>query len=143
MHFSPVVFPSLDWNILSNDVVKSVASYCPTSEEELITLGVLGEAKRKEYGERLIQAIKRFLAMKEISLEHIKSKRPVKRAKLGIQENSKPSASKKQSNEVIMIDDPDDEFDEFDTGIDFTAIDIPDASSTSILPAKKSHYFGK
>lgn len=123
-------------------MVKSIASYCPTSEEELITLGVLGEAKRKEYGERLIQAIQRFLGMKNISVEHIRSKRPVKRAKLGSTETSKPSAPKKQNNEVIMIDDQDDEFDEFDTGIDFDAIEIPDASSAS-KPAKKSHYFGK
>lgn len=108
----------------------------------MVTLGVLGEAKRKEYGERLIQKILRFLAMKDISVEYVRSKRPVKRAKVATKESSIPSAAKKQSKEVITIDDQDDEFDEFDTGIDFTAIEIPDASSTSI-PAKKSHYFGK
>lgn len=79
--------------------------------------------------------------MKNISVEHIRSKRPVKRAKLGSTETSKPSAPKKQNNEVITIDDQDDEFDEFDTGIDFDAIEIPDASSASNF--KKSHYFGK
>ena len=129
-----------DWNILSNDVVKSVAAYCPTSEEELITLGVLGEAKRKEYGDRLIKAILRFMKMHDIPVEYVLSKRPAKRAKLESKEDDKPAASKNEAKEVIMIDvdDGEDEFDEFDTGIDFNAIEIPDAD-----PAKKSLYFGK
>ena len=131
-----------DWNILSNDVVKSVASYCPTSEEELVTLGVLGEAKRKEYGPRLIRAIQRFLAKKEIPVEFVRSKRPVKRPKLEGKEINNPAAATNQSKEVITIDDQDDEFDEFDTGIDFDAIEIPDVSTASSV-AEKSHYFRK
>lgn len=107
----------------------------------MITLGLLGEAKRKEYGERLINAIQRFLKKNDISLEYVRSKRPVKRAKVDSKEDCKPAASKKNSNEVIMIDDDDDE-DEFDTGIDFAAIEMPDAPSASDS-AKKSHYFGK
>merc|ERR1711935_346728 len=103
----------------------------------------MGEAKMKEYGGRLATLIQRFLKKHAISVEYVRSKRPAKRAKLGAKESDhKPQASEKTGKEIIMIDDQDDEFDEFDTGIDFSAIQMPESSSTS-GSAKKSQYFGR
>eukprot|EP00980_Cylindrotheca_fusiformis_P018945 scaffold6331_cov195-Cylindrotheca_fusiformis.AAC.9 len=129
------------WNILSVDVIKSVAHFVPISLEELGALGVLGEAKMKEYGERLVKIVLSCLE-NELGLDkdYVKSKRPVKRPKTAERVPAAPTtATTNSSPDVIMIDD-NDEFDEFDTGIDFNAIEIPSGVAESNVPNKSPHF---
>jgi HRDC domain len=60
--------PATDWHIMKNEVIKMVASQCPTSLEELQAMGGLGEQKFQEYGERLIKNIQNFVQTE--NLEH-------------------------------------------------------------------------
>lgn len=123
-------------------MIKSVAHFVPTSLEELSALGVLGEAKLKEYGERLVKIVLRCLENElGLDVDFVKSKRPVKRAKVAARQGSGVTvvSKKKEGPDVIMIDD-NDEFDEFDTGIDFTAIEIPARIAGSSTKIKSRHF---
>jgi hypothetical protein len=76
-------FRSLDWNILSVGTIKSVAYFVPTSLEELVALGVLGEVKLKEYGERMVKIVISCLENElGLDVDFVKRKRQVKRAKV-------------------------------------------------------------
>jgi hypothetical protein len=121
----------LDWNIMSTDDIKIIADHVPTTVEELTALGVLGENKVAEYGDRIIDAVCRFVASKNLQ-EFVDQRRPLKRPKTAdsASSDSKPSAI------VIEIDD-DDEFDVPE--IDFSAISIP--GEVSSKSAGKSPYF--
>uniref|UniRef100_A0A7S2YF56 DNA 3'-5' helicase n=1 Tax=Entomoneis paludosa TaxID=265537 RepID=A0A7S2YF56_9STRA len=105
------------WNILSNDAMKNIASQTPTTIEELKAVGALGDAIVEEYGERIVKVVKTFVETNGLQ-EYIKE-RPAKRAKTD--DSSKAKGGKKKP--VIQID----EDDEFDNGIDFGVIEIPDS----------------
>jgi superfamily II DNA helicase RecQ len=119
------------WNILSNPAVKQVALSAPTTVEELRAMSVVGENVIKEYGDQLVRAVNRFI--EENNLESYVAQRPPKRLKTG------PSSSEKAGKETND--------DEFDSGIDFSAIEIPgetiDAapSGDSQSVARKSRFF--
>ena len=68
-----------DWNILSSNNIKNVASNAPTTVEELSALGVLGENIVQEYGERLVHFIKKFV--NDNKLQEYLIRRPLKRPK--------------------------------------------------------------
>jgi hypothetical protein len=138
----------VDWNILSTDVIRNIAASVPTSVEDLSESGVLGDQKLKEYGERLVKQIKKFV--EDNQLEDFLSKRPLKRAKIvsekhgpsstssGPKKKQESSTAKSKTNTTIVIELDDDDDDEFAADIDFSAIDLPSGSSSS---KAKSPYF--
>jgi len=122
------------WHILSDSVIKSIAAYAPTTEDELASMGLLGEQILTNYGPRLVRLIKHFIDTNNLS-EHLVN-RPVPKRKAETSSESKtpavavkPAASasragKPKARKVIQIDS--DDSDEFGGGdIDFDAIDIP------------------
>jgi hypothetical protein len=132
-----------------------VAYFVPISLEELSALGVLGEAKMKEYGQRLLRIVIACLENElGLDVDFVKRKRPVKRAKVPAKDTSgvPAGAQKRTSPDIIMIDDDgdevnicgniygDDDVDEFDTGIDFSAIKIPSHSAVSSAKNKSRHF---
>ena len=96
--------------------IKKIAWTVPTTNEELTGLGVLGENIIKEYGERLLRAIYNFVEKEEL-VELVSQKQPAKKVKVvasGAKLNTRPKAN-------VHVE----SFDEFDTDVDFSAIDIP------------------
>jgi hypothetical protein len=93
--------------------IKKIAWTVPTNNEELTSLGVLGENIIKEYGERLLRAINNFVE-KEGLTEIISQKKCSKKAKLNVEKEKIGSVSKVY---------PADEFDTDD--LDFSVIEIP------------------
>ncbi|KAL7568679.1 hypothetical protein ACA910_021677 [Epithemia clementina (nom. ined.)] len=115
------------WNILSNDAMKSIASQTPTTIEDLKAIGSLGENIVKEYGERIVRVVKTFVESHGLQ-EYLN--RPAKRAKTGI-------SHLKISNPNVKVDKEDDP-DEYDAGIDFEVIEIPDSGRSA---AENSKFF--
>ena len=99
----------------------------PTTEEELVALGVLGDQKVKEYGDRLLRQIKKFVEDNDL-FDSIPS-RPAKRVKASKQTTKKKSPPRKAPSakaskpSVVVVDDDDD--DEFNCDIDFNSIPMP------------------
>jgi hypothetical protein len=113
------------WNIMSNSAMKTVASQVPLTVEELQSIGVLGENIIKEYGERLVKVVSSFVEQK--GLGDCVSRRPCKRLKVDSTAGISATSSVAKSATVIELsDDPEDEF---DSGIDFTAIKLPDGKA--------------
>jgi len=52
---------------MSNKVIKTISAQCPTTLEELKTVDGLGEAKFREYGERLVKNIANFVETEDLS----------------------------------------------------------------------------
>ncbi len=127
------LFDFLDWHILTDQTIKSIAEFAPTTEDELASMGVMGEEKMKEYGGRLVRVIRQFVEAN--GLEDYVANRPGKRARdddtgsakvTAVVVRSTSSRSRagqpKAQKAIIEIDDDDDEF---ETDIDFANIDIP------------------
>jgi bloom syndrome protein len=117
------------WHILSNNSMKSIASQLPTTVEELKGMGELGENIVEVYGERLVRVVKAFVETKGLE-EYLKKKPPSKKHK--VTESSRNgtdgvvnNVAMNQSSIVHVLDD------EFDAGIDFAMIDLPDSSAGS------------
>ena len=91
---------------MTNKVIKTIASQCPTTLEELEAVDGLGQQKFKEYGERLIRAIAHFVQSENLEelVAKRKSSRPTKARKVTSQSNTASVASLKKDDE------PDDEF---------------------------------
>lgn len=112
---------------MKNEVIKMVASQCPTSLEELEAMDGLGEQKFKEYGERLIKNIQNFVQTENLE-PYLEKKRSAQASskKRKAEPPAQNSASSKvaraasggSSNEAVTeLDigcppkfDPDDEF---------------------------------
>jgi hypothetical protein len=94
--------------------IKKIAWTVPTSHEELVSLGVLGENIIKEYGERLLRAINNFVEKEGLS-EIISQKQSNKKAKIVSDESAKAGSMSKVY--------PADEFDMDD--LDFNVIEVP------------------
>eukprot|EP00547_Thalassionema_nitzschioides_P005472 CAMPEP_0194204474 /NCGR_PEP_ID=MMETSP0156-20130528/3983_1 /TAXON_ID=33649 /ORGANISM="Thalassionema nitzschioides, Strain L26-B" /LENGTH=1111 /DNA_ID=CAMNT_0038930501 /DNA_START=141 /DNA_END=3476 /DNA_ORIENTATION=+ len=92
------------WNIMKHESIRTIAGQVPTTVEELTSLGVLGENIIKEYGDRLLKQINNYIANENL-VDYLKKK---------------PGQPKK-----ARLSNNDDNFDEFDSGVDFGAIDIP------------------
>ena len=125
LHHFPLIH--LDWNILSGDQAKEIATKAPTNLEELAEC-MLPENFQKEYGDRLLKNINAYIESEK--LQSIVEKRRTK---------------KRKRDDVIVVD-------EFDDGIDYAAIELPvtqnsgdqsASSSGSKLKSKKSSYFPK
>ncbi len=70
----------IDWNILTGDNIKSIASAAPTTVPDLDALGILGEKKLEEYGSRIVKAINKYV--EDEGLEGCLVQRPAKRPKV-------------------------------------------------------------
>jgi ribonuclease D len=104
---------------MSNKAISSLSNQVPTTTGELASLGVLGENIIKEYGDRLLKNINAFLEQEKLKGEIEAQGRPIhKKGKWQAQQPQQQSQAPKKHNN----DFPDDEY---DCGIDFSAIDVP------------------
>ena len=119
---------------MSNNAMSSLAAKAPTSKEELHEMEILGENIEKEYGERLVKSIKSFI--QQNNLDHLIENRKSKRQKI---ESTPDSFTQNGETKVEIVDITD----EFDAGIDFSAIEIPETMSVSpqLRRTTKSTYF--
>ena len=88
----------------------------------------------KEYGERLVKNIKAYIDQENLQV-HIEKHKGRKRhlpSESASNSGSGPSAKKVMSKNVLPVQNDD----EFDIGIDFSSIEIPDAPMNN-----KSSYF--
>jgi hypothetical protein len=118
--------------------MKTIAAQVPMTIEELKALGLLGENIIKEYGERIVKVVSSYVAQE--NLEEYINRRPTKRAKLDSAGASSATAKKPA---VVVLDDSDESRDEFDDGIDYSAIEIPDLkpAAEATKHKKASPYF--
>ena len=137
----------IDWHIMTNKVIQTVAAQCPTTLEDLKAVDGLGEQKFKEYGGRLIRIINAFVEAENLQ-EHLdkkKSAQPARKRKASDpQSGSGTSAGTKapklkasSTNNLAAIDDDDD--DEFPLDFDLGDIVLPGDKPT--VDASKSNYF--
>lgn len=110
---------SLDWHILKPEEVKGIAAHAPTNLGELKSCQIIPDQKVEEYGQRIVKVVSFFVTSNNLQ-QHLQ-KRPSKRQRTA----KDPQAV---SNPAIEIDDDDD--DEFDESIDYSAIDL-DVSAKS------------
>lgn len=108
----------------------AIASQVPTTVDELFSISGLGENVIKEYGERLVKNINAFVELG--GLQEYLDKRPKKRPRTEAVKAGKKRAAP-TANSIIDVDAVDDEF---EAGIDYGSIAIPDATG------EKSPYFG-
>lgn len=124
---------------MSSETILAVASQVPTTVQELHSISGLSENLIKEYGERLVKNINAFIAQEGLQkyLDKLPAKRPRSDAPTGKKAGpaSKKRAAVPKGTDVINIDDDEDEF---DVGIDFSAIDVPSSKDAS---SSKSPYF--
>eukprot|EP00546_Thalassionema_frauenfeldii_P019421 CAMPEP_0178902928 /NCGR_PEP_ID=MMETSP0786-20121207/4877_1 /TAXON_ID=186022 /ORGANISM="Thalassionema frauenfeldii, Strain CCMP 1798" /LENGTH=1176 /DNA_ID=CAMNT_0020574249 /DNA_START=92 /DNA_END=3623 /DNA_ORIENTATION=+ len=92
------------WNIMKHESIRTIAGQVPTTVEELTSLGVLGENIIKEYGDRLLKQINNYVTNEKLQDFLKKKPGPPKKPRLSNGDNN---------------------YDEFDSGVDFGAIDIP------------------
>jgi hypothetical protein len=123
---------------MTNDAVKSVAAQVPMSVEELTAIGVLGENVIKVYGERLIESIQNFVKSEALE-DFVQKRRPAKRTKTAPLANASEVARAVDKPNVVVEIVSDD--DEFDSGIDFGAIDFSDVKQSSNAIKGGSRYF--
>lgn len=124
-----------------------ISTQVPTSIEELSELGILGENVVKEYGERLIKNINAFVDKAKLQ-KYIDKHRASAKTKKRPRVTGSSKSPQKASTAPIVVDMTDDEF---DNGIDFSAIELPSSSTTPTPTAlsqtnsgkahKKSAYF--
>ncbi|KAL7532408.1 hypothetical protein ACHAXR_004611 [Thalassiosira sp. AJA248-18] len=117
------------WNILSNPKIANVATQVPTTIEELSKCEI-PQMFQKQYGERLVKNINSYIEQEK--LQQYVENRPKKKQKTAVDE------SKPESNPILI--DSDNEFDEFDDGVDYSAIEIPASQKLdeSSRPAQNS-----
>ncbi len=127
------------WHIMNASAMATIASQVPLSIDELNDLAVLGENVVKEYGDRLIRNINAFVDQNNLQ-KYKKNKRP--RVENGektdqllptVTKVTFPPKSATTSSNMNTDDD-------FDDGIDFSSIEIPDSRTNA--SAKHSSYFG-
>jgi len=128
------------WNIMNQHAMVTIASQVPLSIDELNDLAVIGENVVKEYGDRLIKNINAFVEQNQLekyisgkSRKRQKGEEPKSTSATPKQSSFSVSKSPSQTNVDTSFDD------EFDVGIDFSQIDIPD----SRVNTKQSSYFKK
>lgn len=118
------------WNIMNQNAIATIAAHVPLSIDELNDLAVLGENVVKEYGHRLIKNINVFV--KQNDLEKYLGGKSRKRQKS--EESSNPITPQNAAPKMTST--------EFDTDIDFSAIELPDEVIPTTTP-KQSSYFKK
>lgn len=125
------------WNILSNNVMKAIASRVPLTIDELKEVGGLGENIIKEYGDRIVKVVASYIEQK--GLQDSVRNRPTKRRKVPSDvdvTNRVPPIGGSLASTGVEISDQDDEF---DAGIDYSAIELPGIGTEK--GSSKSPYF--
>ena len=111
---------------MNNAAMTIIAAQVPTSMEELSDLRILGENVINDYGERLVRNISSFVQQEK--LEKYLERRAAKRPKVGGGTSSAAAASSSTSTAgtaAKATNGVGKENEDFDAGIDFTAIDLP------------------
>ena len=125
---------------MNGETMTTLASQAPMTVEELHFIGGLGENVIKEYGERLVKNIKAFVQFENLH-EYI-AKRPKKRPRVEESTGKTKSVSSELKKHAVpkpaSIIELNEDDDEFDVGIDFNAIEIPNDKGSS---SSKSPYF--
>ena len=124
------------WNILSNNTMKAIASRLPLTIDELKEVGGLGENIIKEYGDRIMKIVASYITQN--GLQDSIGSRAAKRHKVQPESDSANHllcASNSLTSNGVDIFDQDDEF---DAGIDYSAIDLPGIGTAT---GSKSPYF--
>lgn len=125
------------WNIMGNQKMTNVATLVPVTIEELSDCE-LPQNVQKQYGERLIKSINAFIDQEKLH-QYIEN-RPKKKHKSVAEDN-------KMESKPILIDVPDSDEDEFDDGIDYSAIQIPthelDKQNPYTQPPERSNPYAK
>ena len=109
------------WNILSNDVMKTIAAEVPMSLSALTAIGCLGENILKVYGERIVKIVSSYVTQEGLE-HHVKTRDesqapPKKKSKVD---------SSTHATKVLDLDDDDDDDDfEFGIDIDLSKIESP------------------
>jgi bloom syndrome protein len=124
------------WNILSNNTMKAIASRRPRTIEELKDVGGLGENIISEYGDRIVKVVVSYINQNGLD----DMTRATKRPKIPSDSDStnQRTATNNLSSNIVEISDKDDEF---DAGIDFSTIELPEIGGTSTTGSSKSPYF--
>ena len=123
----------IDWNIMNNSAMTTIAAQVPTSMEELSDLGILGENVVNDYGERLVRNISSFVQQEK--LEKYLERRAAKRPKVA---GGTSAAAASSSTAGIAGKAPKGvgkENEDFDAGIDFSAIDLPTGNNAGAANA--------
>ena len=109
---------------MNNAAMTIIAAQVPTSMEELSDLRILGENVINDYGERLVRNISSFVQQEK--LEKYLERRAAKRPKVGGGTSSAAAASSSTAGTAgKATKGVGKENEDFDAGIDFTAIDLP------------------
>lgn len=109
---------------MNNAAMTTIAAQVPTSMEELSDLRILGENVINDYGERLVRNISSFVQQEK--LEKYLERRAAKRPKVGGGTSSAAAASSSTAGTAAKATKGvGKENEDFDAGIDFSAIDLP------------------
>ena len=121
------------WNILSNDVMKTIAAEVPMSLSALTAIGCLGENILKVYGERIVKIVASYIVQEGLE-QYVKSQDesqpPKKKSKVDLPANA--------TSVVDLKDDDDDDDAEFAVDIDFSKIESPIIDHTAAMAPPKS-----
>jgi bloom syndrome protein len=121
------------WNILSNDVMKTIAAEVPMTMSALTAIGCLGENILKVYGERIVKIVSSYVTQE--GLEHYVKNRDESRAPP--KKKSKVDSSTNAAKVVDLNDDVDDDDDgEFGIDIDLSMIESP--AEELVAPSARS-----
>ena len=140
------IHQKIDWHIMTNNVIQTVAAQCPTTLEELKAVDGLGVQKFKEYGERLIRIINAFVDAEGLE-EHLakkKSAQPARKRKASDPQSAAAAGAGAKAaklkpasqNNLAAINDANDEF-----PLDFDLGDIVLPGDKPTVHASKSNYF--
>lgn len=108
---------------MNNAAMTTIAAQVPTSMEELSDLRILGENVINDYGERLVRNISSFVQQEK--LEKYLERRAAKRPKVGGGTSAAAASSSTAGTAGKATKGVGKENEDFDAGIDFSAIDLP------------------
>jgi superfamily II DNA helicase RecQ len=131
------------WNILSNDVMKTIAAEVPMTMSALTAIGCLGENILKVYGERIVKIVSSYVTQE--GLEHYVKHRdesqapPKKKSKV----DSSTNAIKVVDLNIDNDDDDDEDDDaEFGIDVDLSKIESP-SEEVAVMSARPKSKAGK
>jgi bloom syndrome protein len=124
------------WNILSNDVMKTIAAEVPMTLAELKATCCLGENILEVYGERIAKIVSSYVTQE--GLLHYVTKGRGGSAQLPPQP---PNKKMKPNPSVVEVNDDDyEQEDEFPIEIDLSTIDLPSTTHSSTVTNVAAHH---
>ena len=122
------------WNILSNDVMKTIAAEVPMTLSALTAIGCLGENILKVYGERIVKIVSSYVTQEGLE-QYVKDRDETQPPKKKSRVDSSTTATKV----VNVKDDDNDDDSEFEVDIDLSKIESP----SDAMPAPSRKKVGK